>query len=645
MTLRHSKNMGLRESRRLVLQNNRLKYIIKQTQANMADLCKNLSSFLPFDNTVQADDCIDRLVTHRIKSKFHIDDPKVAADLQAAAFVKYVEYDAALSSELNLNGHENLVLRRARGLLHTWFGDFRLDVVSAHYHATPGETFFSSQGEVSITAKMFDKTHWSTTANCLDDTCIFIYNNAAFKRAATQHIGTVTRKESRKLFLRFRHTTDVGFHVFRHLLISRVLTIVDGARASSVPKSNEQRRFINVEAMFPVILQRLVAMEFKRILKKYGNDLGNFSYELTNDVTGAGRFESSAQRLHGLMIKDSRFSTIDFSNASDSVTIAAVCALFPSRVSDTLMKLRSHYVAIDDELISPKKLSSMGNGFTFEVMTAILYAVGSALTPFVRVYGDDVILPTQFASDFSEACKVIDFRINEKKTFIDSFFRESCGYFYSDHIEDYIISFDFGQVKTMADVITTCNKLSVIIECGQVSAELLETLTHTRDLINALVHASRKGPMPVRITDQYKYLSSYIYDTAYSKKAKRSKDLTFLRAHYINENAMFFTDHQLITTQVGLVYIPFFVPKGSRFLLNGHPSNVEYLPALYTGMRLNASIRGKGKWVDLPAFVDTDGTVTLISNVVRRNRSSVWADAQQSVFYTAEVKSVATLNA
>lgn len=635
MVLHQSKNNDIRKARNTVLQQNNVKYIIKQSQQYMLNLVENLSSYEAFDNTVKPHDCIDRLVAHRISSKFHIEDPSVASDLQSVTFSNYIDFDNNLPLSIDITVNEDLI--KARRFLYRVLKDFKVDFSDVDYQVTPGETYHSTSGEVSILAKLFDKRHWTVTANCLDDSCVFIYNNVSFKRAAKQHIGALTRKERRSLYQRFKHTADVGFHIFRHLLIDRVLTIVDGARASSVPKSNDKRRFINIEAMFAVILQRCVAHEVLVHLAMINNDLANTGVKFPEDITGVFKHEVSAQKFHGMLIADNRFSTIDFSNASDSVTLAAVGSMFPKHVSDILFRLRSHYVVIDGEFHAPHKLSSMGNGFTFEIMTLLLYAIGRSMTHEVRVYGDDVIIPNEFANRFLGACELIEFRINKAKSFINSFFRESCGYFYSDHIKDYITSFDFGQINNLSDVIITCNKLTVVIESGQISPELLLKLMNTRDQISALIHASRKGPLPNGERMQRKFLALYIFDEGFEKKQKRSAHLTALRNHYVRKNMWHFDDCQISTKSVSLIYAPFFVPQGSRHVFSGTKGLEILLPALYSGKRLKAVIKGKGKWIDLPAFVYPDGTVTLLSNLLN-TKSNIWCDRLMGVVLAHERK-------
>jgi len=84
-----------------------------------------------------------------------------------------------------------------------------------------------------------------------------------------------------------------------------------------------------------------------------------------------------------------------------------------------------------------EKFSSMGNGFTFELETLIFSAAVSAVYEMkglvctfgvdASVYGDDIIVRTEAAADVIAALKYIGFTTNSDKTFLNGYFRESCG--------------------------------------------------------------------------------------------------------------------------------------------------------------------------------------------------------------------------
>lgn len=128
------------------------------------------------------------------------------------------------------------------------------------------------------------------------------------------------------------------------------------------------------------------------------------------------------------------FATIDLSSASDTVCTNLVKLVLPHKWLDLLESLRSPNTLIEGKWVRLEKFSSMGNGFTFELETAIFASIAkSACNNEVTfgkdlfVYGDDIIVPTRFAKDVVSALKFFGFTPNEKKTFVEGSFRESCG--------------------------------------------------------------------------------------------------------------------------------------------------------------------------------------------------------------------------
>jgi hypothetical protein len=93
----------------------------------------------------------------------------------------------------------------------------------------------------------------------------------------------------------------------------------------------------------------------------------------------------------------------------------------------------------------------MGNGFTFELETAVFLAVILAVRNLraigdpswgssrpgedIFVYGDDIIIPTELASDVVSALSYCGFSINKDKSFVDGRFRESCGGDYFEGVD------------------------------------------------------------------------------------------------------------------------------------------------------------------------------------------------------------------
>jgi len=109
--------------------------------------------------------------------------------------------------------------------------------------------------------------------------------------------------------------------------------------------------------------------------------------------------------------------------------------------------------------ISSKKVSSMGNGFTFELMSLILFALCKSLTQDCSVFGDDIIVPNNVAETLVRDLNNGGFVVNPEKSHIYDVYRESCGAHFLDG-HGYIESYDFRWAKNIGEVLTISNKLS-----------------------------------------------------------------------------------------------------------------------------------------------------------------------------------------
>lgn len=136
------------------------------------------------------------------------------------------------------------------------------------------------------------------------------------------------------------------------------------------------------------------------------------------------------------------FCTLDKSNASNLIANGLVQYCFPSDWSKFLQRIRTPGYEAPKELGGGlhdyQMYAGMGNGTTFCVETLIFWAATYATQELTledytanrqyAVYGDDVILRRSHAIRYMRFARFLGFRFNEKKTFIDGPFRESCGY-------------------------------------------------------------------------------------------------------------------------------------------------------------------------------------------------------------------------
>lgn len=584
----------------------------------------------------------------RFVKKFAIPDISVQDSLTEKCYSDYILYEenhlaGFHDAFLCLNQlHPDLkkVLYVARHNLHTWLAPISYNSKFLDLDYTPGESYISSKGHTSIAQKLGNKEHWTTTWSCLEDTCQLIYRHRALKRMARSFFPSLSGAERYSLHLQYCHKGPVeGYFVFKHLLIENVLTIVEGARASTVDKDNEKRRFINVEPTFPLLLQRSVAKSFLKCLEKQGNKIGDNGFVREGD----------GQRRHRHLISDPDFATIDFSNASDSILYVLAEFLFPRHWFKWLSRFRSYTVDIPGKgPYVPYKLSSMGNGFTFEVLSLVLLAIGRAIDPKCSTYGDDVVISNAHANLFIKCCESVGFQPNMKKTFVYSPFRESCGAFFHDNI-GYITSYDFHFVESYADLIVTCNKALEIANMGYDCSSDFSTLYE-----KLLVHvpASLKGPIPESDKMFVANFNYYVYHKNWRKVHKENAFRTERYKRVVDEYRSVLDTYQCCYSDTGsrlerpdiaVLTIPVF--RQERVADDARVSKLAYtLANISAGRVFIDQVRSKGDWVFVEVIVDKHGTIHRVANLRRLRRITKSSDAYRISKYHFKHETVYTAN-
>jgi hypothetical protein len=228
-----------------------------------------------------------------------------------------------------------------------------------------------------------------------------------------------------------------------------VTVVCEASRFSTVLKNNEVDRPIELQPFCNILVQRRVGNGIREVLRSLGYDLDHLA------------------DLHRQLVSVQAIATIDLKNASDSVQLELCAFLFPEKFVKLLNSTRATY------LMGPKsdglsyhvlkKVSSMGNGFTFELMTMILLALGLQHDADFSVFGDDIICRNEVAKGVITDLEAVGFVVNDQKSFIESPFRESCGANYLDGY-GYLRSFDFRWPETVHDCVVIANKACLLRE-------------------------------------------------------------------------------------------------------------------------------------------------------------------------------------
>lgn len=195
--------------------------------------------------------------------------------------------------------------------------------------------------------------------------------------------------------------------------------IVPGSRFDTVQKDAGTDRTILIEPDGNMLLQRGVGITFRKCLKRVGINLQSQAHN---------------QHLAYIGSYDNSVATIDLRDASNSLYRLLLCLVLPPAWYELLLDLRSPICKMPDGSWHVlEMISSMGNGYTFELESLLFYCLTKAVVELakvdgpVSVYGDDIILPTSCAADLYCLFSELGLEVNPDKSYIDGPFRESCG--------------------------------------------------------------------------------------------------------------------------------------------------------------------------------------------------------------------------
>ncbi len=315
-------------------------------------------------------------------------------------------------------------LRRARGLMAHLFEGFSLDEVVQHCKWGPGASTSMSRLNASPQNKWVKAAH-------------------------------ITRPALPYLFA-FQNWCGREFSA---------PVVVEGNKVVTVPKNSKTDRTIAIEPDWNMFFQLGFGGSIRRRLQRTFGLLKRDAQEFN-------------QRLARMGSVDGFLATVDLKGASDSLSLALVEYLVPPDVYQHLFALRSpHGVLSDGRCVTYEKISSMGNGYTFELETAVFYCLVRACSGHARAYGDDLIVASSTVSQVADFLAFCGFELNGKKTHYDSPFRESCGGHYHSGVD--VTPVYVRKPLTGPARLTFCNRLSELCDNGHWREGSLKALWDT----------------------------------------------------------------------------------------------------------------------------------------------------------------------
>jgi hypothetical protein len=312
---------------------------------------------------------------------------------------------------LALNGRESTrhIIPSARRFVQRVLGEVDVDRILLWARHGPGATLATRGGKVSRYNKYADLPY-SVTERAYPYARLLIWSDERWR-------------DSLETEYRLQHNLPDWYETADSTLDMWIFDFVPGNRIEFVPKDAKKERPIAIEPLLNLMIQLGVDGYIRRRLKRFGCDLDD---------------QSKNQRMAKAGSISGSTATLDLSAASDSISLGICRLLLPEAWYQLLLDLRSPKGIIREtgEILEYKKISSMGNGYTFAleslVFLALCYAVcredeGFSVVTSLAVYGDDLIVPIRSVLRVRACLETCGFSLNMEKSFYRGSFRESCG--------------------------------------------------------------------------------------------------------------------------------------------------------------------------------------------------------------------------
>jgi len=243
------------------------------------------------------------------------------------------------------------------------------------------------------------------------------------------------------------------------------------SRVVAVPKTLKTPRIIAIEPSCMQYTQQAVAEPLVQLLESdslSGSFVGFTQQGPNQDLARRGSVDGS-------------LATLDLSEASDRVSNQLVKHMLHgyTHLSDAVQACRSLRADVPGYGFTPlTKFASMGSALCFPIeamvfTTVVFLGIESArehplsakdlksLVGQVRVYGDDIIVPVEYAESVASALTLYGFKVNQHKSFWTGKFRESCGKEYFDGHDVSIVKVRSVLPKRRRDVVELISTVSL----------------------------------------------------------------------------------------------------------------------------------------------------------------------------------------
>lgn len=260
-------------------------------------------------------------------------------------------------------------------------------------------------------------------------------------------VATGERLEDKWVFTRKYSKVHQYYPYYDYFMVGRGLELVDRlgwyrslepretavAKVVLVPKDSRGPRLISAEPLEIQWIQQGLGRKMSRHLEAV-HPLTKGRVNFTNQEINRNL------ALSGSITED--VATLDLQDASDRVSLELVRRVFKGtpRLLQALEATRSDATLLPTgEVVNLQKFAPMGSALCFPVEAYIFWVLSVAATVLearlplkqaarkVYVYGDDIIVPTAWASRCIRTLEGVGLKVNVQKSCITGSFKESCG--------------------------------------------------------------------------------------------------------------------------------------------------------------------------------------------------------------------------
>ena len=312
----------------------------------------------------------------------------------------------------------------------------------------PGQSYFSTRESTTAYSKLVSSMHYSVTLGALPHMAKLLERSILFQEYFKHGLE--------------RYADDINSYRSAYLDRLERFKRVAGNRVTTVPKNANEDRSIGVEPLLNMMYQKQIGALVRRACARKGNCL------------------DTGQDRHRELIKR-RVATIDLKSASNSLSWLLVQSVCPEWLVRHISAARVRFSRDQhNNWHTVHMVSSMGNGFTFELMSLILLGVTRFYNANTSVFGDDIIVPLDVAPEVVEAITGLGFLVNTRKSFFDGVTRESCGAFMVACVE--VTRYDIEYAEDISDAVILRNKVYRLYNAANCYVCAMTLLGHLESL-------------------------------------------------------------------------------------------------------------------------------------------------------------------